>query len=452
MLRILVRSKRDADAVNSALRIFGLENSFIVEGLGGVRGEKLAERILERATSFSLILLGREDSNIASLVGNELPPFSEVLIAKTKRIRNSTVEQIVSLINKGRASLRTYTSWSGIYKLSRIPHSEKVNVVLDPQGDVWLLHDKATDFLSELLKIDVNGAVLIFKISKGRHEVFVGKERIAELYIGERIDEIEAKTFNKEISKINISLNNVVEENRDVLKILEQKSIEELKLNAKEPDTVIVPWSGGKDSTATLLLSIRAFGRDRVKALYVDTGVDFYYNIEYIEEISSKLGVDYHVYKAYVDKGLLEEGLPMPAPKNRWCTYRKILALRKGFKELSKGKTVVVVGDRDAESDIRARRPLIRTDESGLPLIAPLKLWGAAHVEAYLLSQGIPLNPLYTLGFYRIGCYICYALRGWEVSIMIKRKIIDKIIEKRPEHRDLIRKFLSSKGFKGLFI
>ncbi len=444
-LKILVRSKRDADAVRSVVRIFRVRD-IKVESLGGLRGDKLAEKILNEVKPFTIVILGKEDSEIAKLVERELPPFSDVIISRTKRVRNSTPSQILSLISKGRASIRLYTSWKGTYLLSRTKSAKTISFKRDPQGDTFFIYNKGIETLSEVLGYEISGVVLAFKLSRGIHELLLGPELIARLYIGQNLEDIKVKElFGKKVEK-GPDLEDVISGNRSIIKILEERAEKILKEYSEEPDTVIVPWSGGKDSTAALLIAIRVFGKDRVKPVYVDTGVDFDENRYYIEKISSLMKIEYHVYNAEIDKELMK-GKPLPTPKHRWCTYRKILALRKAFSELSKGKTLVVVGDRDAESDTRAMRPVLRSDETGLPLIAPLKLWGGAHVETYILSKGLPLNPLYKMGFYRIGCYICFSLRSWELRNIIRNNLIDEILKRRPEHKDFLKRFLISKGF-----
>ncbi len=72
-------------------------------------------------------------------------------------------------------------------------------------------------------------------------------------------------------------------------------------------DTVIVPWSEGKDSTAVLLLALDVFPKDKVKVLFSDTETEFPWTINYVNLVSEKLGIE--VYKVYagVDKGLLEK-------------------------------------------------------------------------------------------------------------------------------------------------
>jgi 3'-phosphoadenosine 5'-phosphosulfate sulfotransferase (PAPS reductase)/FAD synthetase len=121
---------------------------------------------------------------------------------------------------------------------------------------------------------------------------------------------------------------------------------------------VFVPLSGGKDSSAALILAVKAFGAKRVTAVYVDMGVDFPHNSEYVRWLAAKLGVRLEVVRAPVLEELLLRGLPTHGA-GRWCTGLKLDALRSVLRELAQtaSEPVVVVGDRDAESKSKSRRP-----------------------------------------------------------------------------------------------
>ena len=209
--------------------------------------------------------------------------------------------------------------------------------------------------------------------------------------------------------------------NREILAQFENISLKFLEIFKGKVDSVIVPWSGGKDSTASLILALKAFGRKKVTAVYVDTGVDFPQNKEYVEKIAKDLSVKLIETEAGVRNGLKFEKLPLPTHENRWCTARKIAALEKIIDEIS-GEKLVIAGDRDPESELRSQRPPVRRMMNYV-IVTPIKQWSTAHVQLYLLLQGVPLNPLYHLGFYRLGCYICPALRSWEVYLMLKSSL-----------------------------
>jgi 3'-phosphoadenosine 5'-phosphosulfate sulfotransferase (PAPS reductase)/FAD synthetase len=54
------------------------------------------------------------------------------------------------------------------------------------------------------------------------------------------------------------------------------------------------------------------------------------------------------------------------------------------------------------------------------------------------------LNPLYLSGFYRLGCYLCPALRGWELYMMLN----DRRILERLKGAPFLAEFLRSKGLQ----
>ena len=117
----------------------------------------------------------------------------------------------------------------------------------------------------------------------------------------------------------------------------------------------------------------------------------------------------------------------LPTKKNRWCTLRKTKAFKKKLEKYKRkyDKILVIVGDRDAESEARARKPPVRKRDKYLE-VAPIKQWSTALVQLYVHKHGLPNNPLYDLGFYRLGCYICPSLTSLERIIMIE-KLYDEL-------------------------
>lgn len=53
----------------------------------------------------------------------------------------------------------------------------------------------------------------------------------------------------------------------------------------------IVSYSGGKDSSATLLLALDRFGKDRVIPVFMDTGNEHDLTYEHLDQIERELGV-----------------------------------------------------------------------------------------------------------------------------------------------------------------
>lgn len=453
-VKVLVRSKRDADAVKASLEKFPETTHWTVESLGGVRGDKLYDSILDEIEPFSIILLGWEDREIYERI-NQLTlrvPFTASVLARTKKVRNSTIEMINALFSRARAIIRMRTLWNGAYVLSGWKEGEPMEIPMEPYSDAFFLYSRGSMHALKILgfsESDVDNAPILYavKLAKGLHYIYSGNRLIGEIYMSNHGLRPNGKSITKNIIiREHLDIDKLININKPIIDMLVRESKSYLQ-NISHYDKKIVPLSGGKDSAAALLLALEAFNRDEITAIYVDTGIDFDENRDYVINLTSKLDVDLIVVEAGVDKGLLS-GHPLPTPSNRWCTARKLAALKKAIERVSGGKrTALIVGDRDSESDRRSRRPLLRVDK-GLPYptIAPLRLWSAAHVVTFLWSRNVEVNPLYDFGFYRTGCYVCFSLRSWELSIMNEHGILDRIINRKPHHEIFIKRFLEEKS------
>ncbi|MCE4600759.1 MAG: phosphoadenosine phosphosulfate reductase family protein [Desulfurococcales archaeon] len=453
-VKVLVRSKRDADAVKASLEKFPETTHWTVKSLGGVRGGKLYDSILDEIEPFSIILLGWEDREIHEKISQLTLriPFTASILARTKKVRNSTIEMINALFSRARAIIRMRTLWNGTYVLSGWREGEPIEVPMEPYGDAFFLYGKGSMHALKVLGLpepDNGDAPILYavKLAKGLHYIYSGNELIGEIYMNNHGLRPHGKSIKRNILvKKHLDVSELINTNKPIIDILVKESKSYLQ-NIAHYDKKIVPLSGGKDSAAALLLALEEFNRDEITAIYVDTGIDFDENRDYVINLTSKLNIDLIIVEAGVDKGLLS-GYPLPTPNNRWCTARKLAALKKAIERISSGKRIaLIVGDRDSESDRRSRRPLLRVDK-GLPYptIAPLRLWSAAHVMVFLWSRNIGVNPLYDYGFYRTGCYVCFSLRSWELSIMNEHGILDRIMNRKPHHETFIKRFLEEKS------
>ncbi len=457
-MKILVRSRKDASAVKHAIeRILGT-SSYIVESLGGLRGEDLCSKLEERIEPFSIIIFGKNEIPDCAWDITNKTPFATIIPARTSKLRNSTLEMIISLLNWGRAKIRLTYSWERTFILSSHKGATLTEIPVHPEGDAFLLVSQGIQTILSLIdenlsqKLPSNAVGIFYKSSNGLHVLYLNNETRIALYLDRKssVPKITETSFSNE-SKITetTSLEELVNSNNDVFKLLEKYSLETFEKWINNRKHVIVPLSGGKDSAAALVLASIFFDPSRIHAIYVDTGIDFFENNEYVEYLTDKLGVDLVKVKADIDKGLLEENMPLPDPNYRWCTGRKLDALRRAIRELARKYDIntIIVGDRDAESVRRSLRPPMRIDDSvNLNVVSPLKFWSGAHVQAYLLWKGFKLNPLYEYGFVRLGCYLCFALRpSWEIYIMKRINYFEKIKQFRPEHSRLISLFLNRK-------
>ncbi len=180
-------------------------------------------------------------------------------------------------------------------------------------------------------------------------------------------------------------------------------------------------FSGGKDSTALLVLAVKA--GLRLKAVYVDTGFELPSTPGYAETICNMLSVDLvklHGCSEHLIERVRNDG--PPAVDDRWCN--ELLKLRPLRSFVSKkDRCRFAEGTRRAESQQRMKltsfrsNPLVPGQEQVLPLLD----WSCLDVQAFLLLNDVPLNPHYAEGFERMGCSMCPAMHSYEVVLSLER-------------------------------
>ena len=180
----------------------------------------------------------------------------------------------------------------------------------------------------------------------------------------------------------------------------------------------IVSFSGGKDSTALLLMLLeRNVPVDEIR--FVDTGWEFpdmYAHIEQVEayikrpilRLKTDMPLNYWMLERPVigrkgeRKGVVTRiGYGWPSPMRRWCTRLKVQVLYKGAPKDS----VWYVG---MAADEEHRTKKFSSEKHKGVRVYPLIEWGITEADAlaYCYSKGFTWNGLYR-HFRRVSCYCC---------------------------------------------
>ncbi|ALL00206.1 hypothetical protein Pyrde_0156 [Pyrodictium delaneyi] len=451
MFTIVTRSKRDADAVKAMIERFYPGWGIDVKTLHGARsGEAMLRELsgIIEPDRFYIVLLGREDRRAARELIEEVPPNVVVHVVPRSRVRNARLELLYAEVARARAVIRVTAVWDEARKVFLLGPRRRGQPLegLEPQPsfDNFIGLGRFAKIVSRLAGGRIGLNPLVVRTRGGLHLVYNGPKPRAELEVRDEGLTPQARIVGDD-EPVDVNLEAMVEANRSILQLYERASLRFLE-SLGEFDTIVVPWSGGKDSTAILLLAITLYGRDKVRVVYGDTGTEFPLSKHYVEELAQKLGIEYVEAYGGVDKMLLEGVAPMPTHSNRWCTGLKVAAIEGVVKKLAEGRTLLLVGDRDAESPRRSARPPVRPGPAdNITMAAPIKLWGGAHVQLYVLSKGVPLNPMYEYGFYRIGCYMCPALRNWELHVLTTTPRLHLQLLRSPIYRRFVMMRLRGK-------
>lgn len=99
---------------------------------------------------------------------------------------------------------------------------------------------------------------LIIRDLLGLHHIYSGDLKVAELKIPSCGEDFHVNRLSKGF--VDVNLNSILNSNVDVIRTYEEISVGFLSRFRGEGD-IIVPWSGGKDSTCVLVLALKAFGK-----------------------------------------------------------------------------------------------------------------------------------------------------------------------------------------------
>ena len=195
--------------------------------------------------------------------------------------------------------------------------------------------------------------------------------------------------------------------------------------------------SGGKDSSAALLWLVRESGIDhsKIQATFCDIGNDHEWTLEHIHLLSERV-FPIHIIKpirGFYDMCRWEKTLPNPVA--RFCT--RLLKIEPTADYIRKlrwcWEPISVSGVRAEESTDRAKLP--EWDYNGIMNCyqwRPLIKWSLDDVFAIHKRHNIPLNPLYSIGAQRVGCWPC---------IMSQKSEIRNISLKFPARIETLRAF-----------
>jgi 3'-phosphoadenosine 5'-phosphosulfate sulfotransferase (PAPS reductase)/FAD synthetase len=252
----------------------------------------------------------------------------------------------------------------------------------------------------------------------------------------------------------------------------------------------IITFSGGKDSLATICWAMKNLPFDSWEIAFCDTGWESHITYQHIKDIEAWTGKNIIVlhskkYKDFVDL-CIKKGR-VPSTKARFCTEElKVKPMIDYILSLN-CDVVVYQGVRWEESE--SRRSMKKNDEYFRFYFEPYKMnkkgepvyhtYNKKRIIAYtnaysvdvcrpiieltanevfdmIFASGLKANPLYYMGFSRVGCFPCIMCRKDEIRLIVE-KFIERIDEIRTLERTLGRtffppKYIPEKYCKNVFI
>lgn len=190
---------------------------------------------------------------------------------------------------------------------------------------------------------------------------------------------------------------------------------------------IIVPVSGGKDSTCCLLLAMQQTEREVIPVHY-DTGWDHPIVYEYLTylEKTFNIKVQKTVFaEAPTLPDLIRKYKSFPYRQARFCTSRYKNAAFIRWLKTVEGSCEIWLGIREDESINRSKKygglieeELYDPDEvfpgvypkylrNRVKIKFPILYWQSWNCFDFMDMHNIKRNPLYDWGFPRVGCFPC---------------------------------------------
>jgi 3'-phosphoadenosine 5'-phosphosulfate sulfotransferase (PAPS reductase)/FAD synthetase len=202
--------------------------------------------------------------------------------------------------------------------------------------------------------------------------------------------------------------------------------------------------SGGKDSqaAATWLVKDSGVSADKIRLSFCDTGNEHEWTYEHVKYIERELQTPIEWIKGELNfYELAQKKHGFPSAKKRFCTEHLKMRVSQGhvLQWMRDGKNVLLItGVRGSESTDRAKLQEFDFDTFfACDILRPIFRWSYAEVINYLTEKGQHINPLYSMGATRVGCFPCVMSRKHEI-----RMIADNF----PERIDMIREAEKTTG------
>lgn len=208
---------------------------------------------------------------------------------------------------------------------------------------------------------------------------------------------------------------------------------------------ILVAFSGGKDSQAALIWAVNHYGRDRVEAVFCDTGWEHTLTYEHIKYVTNELDVKLVTLRNGSFQDLCRKMKCFPIASRRACTSNLKVKPMTDYVISQNYDVIVIQGIRASESASRAamvqecsyfseyfsedKKNLYRKidvkewcKKHDASVLRPVFRWTAQEVIDYISESGLEVNPLYKRGASRVGCYPCIMSRLSDIKILAKDK------------------------------
>ncbi|MCI9177348.1 MAG: phosphoadenosine phosphosulfate reductase family protein [Clostridia bacterium] len=269
--------------------------------------------------------------------------------------------------------------------------------------------------------------------TSGNNYIANGKK--VKFSIKESLDKVNPEEIRKEIEKQKEKNEQYVKEfyeqeyikkfiqsNKIRLNYIMNEAIEYIRKQTKKykDDEMFVSFSGGKDSTVTSDIVMKALGRENIIHIYGDTTLEYPTTGMYLTRFKEKHKQTPMLVAKNKEQDFNElcKVIGPPSRMMRWCcTIFKTGAITRKIDTTFKDKKNILTFQGIRRNESTARNKYERESENSKIAkqiaVSPIIDWTEFDIWLYILSNKIDFNDAYRQGFARVGCWCCPNNSSW---------------------------------------
>lgn len=181
-------------------------------------------------------------------------------------------------------------------------------------------------------------------------------------------------------------------------------------------ENIVVSFSGGKDSTVTADLAVKALSNPSLVHIFGDTTLEFPSTIEYAHRFRDAHPDAIFQIAKNDEQNFYDvcEDIGPPARMMRWCcSMFKTGPITRIINSLYRSQQILTFyGIRKSESVSRSKYNRIEDSSDSVKIqqqtvASPIFFWKDIDIWLYLLAEKVDFNDAYRLGYNRVGCWCC---------------------------------------------
>lgn len=183
-----------------------------------------------------------------------------------------------------------------------------------------------------------------------------------------------------------------------------------------EHEQIVLSFSGGKDSTVTADLVVRALSDSSLVHIFGDTTLEFPMTMEYSRRFRENHPKAIFKIAKNKEQNFYDmcSDIGPPARMMRWCcTMFKTGPITRVLNKTFRNQHVLTFyGIRKYESASRSKYDRVAENNASVKIqkqtvASPVFLWKDIDIWLYIFTRKIDFNDAYRLGYDRVGCWCC---------------------------------------------